>query len=107
MDFSINTTDPRANDTRVGWINEPNGRGTWGILVTCISTLLICSWSVMHLNIPPKETSKLQGLKTYGYWCIFGIFGPELVLWTAWQQMLSAKALKDELRNEKACNHQS
>lgn len=51
----------------------------------------------MHLNIPHRSTSVLSNLKSYAYWSLIGIFGPELAIWSAWRQYLSAKALKKEI----------
>lgn len=98
MGLAIELTPAQHNNTKVGWVNEPNGRGTLSILVSCLSSLFLSSWAVMHLNIPRKRSSAARRLATYLYWCIYGIFGPELVIWTAWRQLLSAWALRNELR---------
>jgi len=98
MGLSIDLTPAQHNHTKVGWVNEPNGRGTLSILVSCLSSLFLSSWAVMHLNVPCRRSSTARRLATYLYWCIFGIFGPELVIWTAWRQLLSAWALRKELR---------
>lgn len=95
---SIELGPAQSNYTRVGWVNEPDGRGTLSILVACLSSLFLSSWAVMHLNIPPRYSSKTRRLSTYFYWCIYGIFGPELVIWTAWRQLSSAWALRNQLR---------
>jgi hypothetical protein len=103
MKLSVEISEAQYNNTRVGWVNEPDGRGTMSTLVSCLSSLFLSSWAVMHLNIPAKTESKTRRLATYFYWCIYGIFGPELVIWTAWRQLLSAWALRNELRKEKVC----
>jgi hypothetical protein len=36
-------------------------RGTFDILWSCIITLLICTWTVQHLNVPPPRR---KGTKT-------------------------------------------
>jgi hypothetical protein len=36
-------------------VHSGNVRGTFDVLRTCISTLLICTWTVQHLCIPKKE----------------------------------------------------
>nr|POE74595.1 centrin-3 [Quercus suber] len=99
MANSTEFSGARFNSTRVGWVSDPDGRGTLNILVSCLSSLLLSSWVVMHLNIPRKQSSTTRRVATHFYWCIYGIFGPELVIWTAWRQLLSAWALRDELRN--------
>jgi hypothetical protein len=98
MGLSIDLTPAQHNYTKVGWVNEPDGRGTLSILVSCLSSLFLSSWAVMHLNVPRRRSSTTRRLGTYLYWCIYGIFGPELVIWTAWRQLLSAWALRNGLR---------
>jgi len=44
--------------TIVGWVPEPEGRGTVGLLWTCLSTLFICVWASLHLNVPPRGKSR-------------------------------------------------
>lgn len=98
MGISLDLSQSQWNGTKAGWTNEPNGRGTLSILISCLSSLFLSSWAVMHLNIPSKQASVPRRLVSYLYWCIYGILGPELVIWTAWRQLLSAWALRDELR---------
>lgn len=44
------------NDTIIhGWQSEPDGRGTWSILWSCLVTVFLCTWSVMHCNVPKRH----------------------------------------------------
>ena len=44
------------NDTIVhGWVSEPQGRGTTSIVYSCLGTVLICTWSVLHLDVPKRH----------------------------------------------------
>ncbi|KAL9086252.1 MAG: hypothetical protein Q9159_004258 [Coniocarpon cinnabarinum] len=56
----------------------------------------------MHLNVPEKNMSRSSYVKKYCTWGLIGIFGPELAIWAAWRQFLSAKALRDEVRQMQA-----
>lgn len=40
-----------------GFVSEPSGRGTIGILRSCILTLLICLWTSIRINAPSKNHS--------------------------------------------------
>lgn len=42
-----------------GWQSEPPGRGTYSILLTCLSTIFICVWTAYHPDVPlkPKRSS--------------------------------------------------
>ena len=45
------------NETIVhGWQPEPSGRGTWSIVWSCLTTVLLCSWSALHLPVPDWKT---------------------------------------------------
>ena len=68
-------------------------RGTFGLLFSCISTLVICVYTAVHLNIPKNGTTKLQLYKVKTQWVVLGIVVPEVVLYTAWSQWYSAKKL--------------
>jgi len=52
----------------------------------------------MHLNVPPPRESKLQYWVRTIKWALLGVFGPELVLFVAWKQYLSAKAVVERTR---------
>ncbi|KAL3480417.1 hypothetical protein BJX99DRAFT_254720 [Aspergillus californicus] len=39
----------------VGWTSEPPGRGTLGLLTTCLTTILLCTWVVIHPRVYTHE----------------------------------------------------
>ena len=77
----------------VGWQSDPNGRGTFSLVSSCVLTLTICVYSAMHLNVPPRNECILQFWLRNIRWGLLGIFGPELVVFIAWKQYHSAKSL--------------
>ena len=86
-------TQHGENTETVGWQSDPNGRGTFTLVSSCIFTLLICVYSAMHLNVPPNRESTVQFWLRNIRWALLGIFGPELVVFVAWKQYLSAKSI--------------
>ena len=34
------------------WEPQPERRGTFGILSSCFVTLALCTWKIVHLNLP-------------------------------------------------------
>lgn len=73
----------------------PNIRSTMEIVWSCISTLLLCCWSIQHLNVPvqtqPTTTRqrllrKLYFLGRKAKWMLLTLIAPEAIL---------AKALTD------------
>jgi hypothetical protein len=85
----------------VTFVSAPNVRGTGEILWSCLSILLLCTWSILHLNVPievqEKPTSWINGIKQNLYllwkkikWMVFVLLAPEMLLGTAVADLLSA-----------------
>ena len=87
---------PQTNNTNTteGWVSDPNGRGTFSIISSCILTLSLCVWSAIHLNVPRHGETEVQAWLKTTKWVILGILAPELVTWVAWRQYASARKLQ-------------
>lgn len=81
------------NNTFVGYVPNPDGRGTLSLLFSCLLTLSLCVWSAIHLDLPPHGETDIEYTYRYLKWSVLGIFGPELVIWAAWRQFISARTL--------------
>ena len=44
----------------VGYVEDPNGRGTASLVISCLLTLVLCVRSALHLNVPQKTDTTLQ-----------------------------------------------
>ena len=55
------------------WVEEPKVRGTLGILIFCLSTLIICVWSALHFNIPKSRQTKRDRLAFGAFWVIIAV----------------------------------
>ncbi|OCL05631.1 hypothetical protein AOQ84DRAFT_390758 [Glonium stellatum] len=73
-----------ANHT-LPWRPEPNHRGTFGLLSSCLVTMTLCVWTAAHLNIPAHRKASQQTWRKVR-WLIMGIFALEMVAWTAFHQ---------------------
>lgn len=62
-----------------GWQPEPQGRGTWSILWGCIATILICTWSALHLDVP-RRNGILYSLFRKFRWMVVAAMAPEYIL---------------------------
>lgn len=82
----------------VGWVADPNGRGTFTLFTSCLLTLVLCVWSAIQLDVPPPKTSRVRLWLLYLKWSILGVLGPELFVYVAWRQLNSARTLKREVR---------
>ena len=74
------------------WQHEPNTRGTWTIISTCLMTLSLCLWTALHLNVPELNGKRSQRCRKLG-WLLIGLLAPEMVVCTAVIQRSSAKRL--------------
>lgn len=79
----------------VHYVGDPNGRGTYSLIISCVLTLVLCVWSALHLNVPSNSQTTLTSLLTQFRWIITGVYAPELVVFTAWRQWSSAKLLSN------------
>lgn len=83
------TTCKPVDVTRLrGFVSEPDGRGTIGILTSCVLTLVICLWTCLHLNIPPPNATYFQVLRRKLRWMLIGAIAPEVMASTAFGQYL-------------------
>ncbi|KAJ5150679.1 uncharacterized protein N7500_010868 [Penicillium coprophilum] len=80
------------NDTTAqGWIGEPDGRGTWSILSTCILTIVLCCWTSMSPNLPAKSDGKFKIWRYKFDLAFMTVLGSEFVLMVALGQWSSAR----------------
>lgn len=90
----------RGNQTEVsGWVSDPDGRGTFTILSSCVLTLSLCVYTSIHLNVRPYKQTELRSWVETTKWVFFGILAPELMVFVAWRQYMSARAL-DRIVND-------
>ncbi|KAI1399825.1 hypothetical protein F4819DRAFT_497791 [Hypoxylon fuscum] len=63
-----------------GWVDQPNLRGTWDIIWTCLVTIFICTYTLLCLNVPAPTESLFVNIRRRVLWMIVAIIGPEIVL---------------------------
>lgn len=76
------------NETKVGWVWNICNRSTFDVLWSCLSVILVCTYKVVHLNLPSSREAEaswdqllfwkkwLRKLK----WMCFMALSPELLL---------------------------
>ncbi|KAL2835565.1 hypothetical protein BJY01DRAFT_259125 [Aspergillus pseudoustus] len=50
------TLTSRDTPTLVGWVSEPDGRGTVSLLTTSLTTIFLCTWVVIHPRVYASES---------------------------------------------------
>jgi hypothetical protein len=104
--FNPNCTLPPENTSIV---NDPNIRSTSDILFSCVTVLILCTWSVIALNVPGEiyngQSGRGVAIKKALYqgwlkvkWTLFSLFAPEILLGAAVADLLSARTSEREMR---------
>ncbi|KAI1370650.1 hypothetical protein F4677DRAFT_457693 [Hypoxylon crocopeplum] len=107
--FEVQCTLPPS---AVTYVSAPNARGTLDIVWSCLGILLICTWSILHLNVPLQTTPSRKREKYLrgGFrvsnsimWMLLNVLAPEWSLGKAWADYRAVcsveadfNALKDE-----------
>ncbi|KAK4547271.1 hypothetical protein LTR36_000926 [Oleoguttula mirabilis] len=91
--FTSAITD--STTTVTGWQSSPNGRGTLDIIQSCVTTIFLCTYTALYLNVRPRFgawSTFLYKLK----WVLFTLFCPEVVAGLAIEQWRSARQSAQE-----------
>ena len=70
--------DLQSNQT-TKWKAEPNFRGTYTILSSCLITMTLCVWTAVHLNLPEHKKASQQKWRKLN-WLMIGLLAPEMVI---------------------------
>lgn len=75
------TTVIARNDTILhGWHSEAHERGTWSIVWGCLATIYFCTWSVLHLDVPPPDLGEWKRFFVKVGSTLFAAVAPEYLL---------------------------
>ncbi|GAB0132720.1 hypothetical protein EsDP_00001148 [Epichloe bromicola] len=83
----------------VGYVKDPNGRGTISLVLSCLLTLVLCVWSALHLNVPERNRKGITTIWINFRWILAGIYSPEMVVFAAWRQWCSARMLNGHVQS--------
>lgn len=83
----------------VNWVSSLGGRSTFDILWSCLAVVVVCTYKVVHLNVPARAETEANwrtviSLKRYFRklkWMSFMALAPELLLSMALQDWLWAR----------------
>jgi hypothetical protein len=98
--FDVKCTLPPPGTT---FVRPPDPRGTLDIVYSCLTIIVLCTWSVMPLNVPTQYKS-MPGRQTHMRtlrrtlnklkWLAFNILGPEWPFIKALNSRNNAKRLE-------------
>jgi hypothetical protein len=87
-----NTNTEYTNTTIRGWVPQPNGRGTFDLLVSCGVTIFLCGWSSICVNVPAVDPGRWDIFWDKWHMFCLSILGPEFVFMLALGQYMRANA---------------
>src|SRR2546430_4598392 len=91
-----NPTNVSAPVGKVGWVSDrSHHRGTIDLLYGCLFTIFLCTWSVLHLDLPGDHHTRLRCFVRKVEYMALGILAPELVAWMALVHRLNVRQLQN------------
>ncbi|KAI1366910.1 hypothetical protein F5Y08DRAFT_337161 [Xylaria arbuscula] len=85
-------------EATVGWVPEPEGRGTATLISTCFLAIFTCVWSVIHTNLPAEDESGFAIFFRKVRWSLWAVYAPELVMTHAATQWQGACRSRSEMQ---------
>lgn len=110
--YAITSTDATQNatsDTLIyGWVSINCGRGTSEILRSCLFTIFLCVWTVLHRPVPRYQGPRAHSFRTKIVRskivpAIIVLIAPEFLIFTAVRDFQDAMQRKKELNNLGSC----
>ncbi|KAL8334644.1 hypothetical protein RB598_009078 [Gaeumannomyces tritici] len=102
--FTPNCTFPTAY---LGFVQAPPIRGTMEIVWSCLSVILLCTWSILHLNVPPQHRPRgwrqkmrweLAQLRKKLKWMVITLVAPEVLLAQVFANSFSVRKYTKKLQ---------
>lgn len=90
---SQNRADLAGSSDLVGWVPETQGRGTLTLLTSCLATIMLCTWIVIHPRICNRRKHRL--LHKLALWAKT-IIAPEFIAVEAAQEWIQARKVAKE-----------
>ncbi len=81
-----------------GWVSQSNTRGTMDIIWSCASTIFICVWVMLHLNVTAKREKRWHIWLRKLRWFVLALLAPELLMLFAGGQWASARRSVAEMK---------
>lgn len=79
-----------SNNTSHEWVIDPDGRGPWDIVWSCLLTIFLCCWTSICINVQSPADGPLDRFRDKLNLAVFTIIGPDIILLLAVGQWESA-----------------
>lgn len=90
----------RTKSTQIhisGWVFSPNDRGTGDIIWSCFFAVFVCTWTILHLNVPAKGERQWQRIFRKVRWMTLAVVFPEVVTVSSFVQRVAARKSVDAM----------
>jgi hypothetical protein len=87
-----------SNYTDPYWAPNPTTRGTTGLVLGCLVTLVLCVYSALHLNVFHRQCPWWMRCLVRTKWMLIALLAPEFVVFNAWSQRRHALRIAQVLR---------
>ncbi|KAL8766497.1 MAG: hypothetical protein Q9209_006713 [Squamulea sp. 1 TL-2023] len=91
--------DITSNTPHRGWVGQCDQRGSIDIIWSCLLTIGISLWVMLHLNVPAQHEGFWTCFFRRTKWLILGVLAPETLLLAAGGQWASAKRSVVDMRS--------
>jgi hypothetical protein len=106
---SESLTTYTAPPNKIHFVSSPNTRGTLDILWSCFFTIIACTWTIQHLNLPEQFNAQDTGQTGYLKWTIKSLWrnvkwmlatmiAPEYILGKALADLQAAVTSRREMK---------
>lgn len=89
----VNQSLAQSNSTALeGWQLDDNTRSSWDIFWTCVSTILACTWTALHISVPTRDETQTVYLWWKAAAWVGTILAPEFMAGTAAEELWQARS---------------
>ncbi|KAJ5960073.1 uncharacterized protein N7479_007223 [Penicillium vulpinum] len=92
LDF-VNQSLAQSNSTALeGWQFDDSSRSSWDIFWTCVSTILACTWTALHISVPSRDQTQAVYIFVKAMAWVGTILAPEFMAGTAAEELWQARS---------------
>jgi len=82
----------------VKFVSQSGGRGTIPLIHGCLSTIVLCTWNALHLDLPADCESNWTKILRKAKWMILAIIAPEAISVLALREWFETGWILDRIR---------
>ncbi|KAJ9651069.1 hypothetical protein H2198_009648 [Neophaeococcomyces mojaviensis] len=89
----------------VGWVDQPKTRGTFDVILSCLLTVFLCCWTVVHPAVARPGSSKWRRILDKTVCLLVAAIAPEVVVYLAVCELANAKYTNVQMSSEPRIGH--